>query len=203
MTYRFLRRILLPLFSRRIVRCEGMEHLPEHDGFLLAANHIDYLDGFYISAIVGRDRPRLVQFLSETNNYWWAGGATIPIEKNEKSASLARAFSALNRGAIICIFLEGRRNNTQTLLPGKTGLARLAAWSGKPVIPIGLSGPSAPNFLTSVFTHFFRRASVTVRIGPPLTFSKRPAETLTKPELVSMTKTIMEALGQVCGKRTP
>jgi len=202
MMYRLLRRILLPLFLHRIVRCEGEENLPHEGGFLLAANHIDYLDGFYISAVVGRDRPRLVQFLSETNNYWWSGGATIPIEKSEKSASLQKALVALNTGAIICFFLEGRRNNTNTLLQGKTGLARLAAWSGRPVVPIGLSGPSAPNFLTSVFLHLFRRTPVTIRIGTPMVLPRRSPDSLAKPELVAMTRMIMERVAQVCGKRT-
>lgn len=202
MIYRLLRRILLPLFVRRIVRADGIENLPLRGGFLLAANHIDYLDGFFISAIVGRDRPRLVQFLSETNNYWWTGGTTIPIEKDAKAASLQKAFSTLQEGAVICIFPEGRRNNTARLLPGRTGLARLAAWSGKPVVPIGLEGPSAPNFLTSVFTFLFRRAPITVRVGAPIIFPVRSQEELTKEELVVMTRTIMEGLGRVCEKLT-
>ncbi len=201
MLYGFLRRLLTPLFRTAIKDVEGLEHLPEHGGYLIAANHIDYLDGFTITVAVHRRHPRLVAFLSETGNYWWTGGATIPIDWQRKAESLERAVHALRRGTVICIFPEGRRNTTDMLLPGKTGLARLALWTGLPVIPVGLVGPSGSSFAQSLRT-VLRRHAMSIRFGAPLRFSHQQGQELTKEQLTSVTTTIMERIAQLCEKRT-
>lgn len=198
--YRLLRFLLLPTFLSRIVRIEGAEHIPRTDGFLLAANHIDYLDGFFLSAVIGRERSSLVQFLSETNNYWWTGGATIPIDPSKKNTSLDRALQAVQNGGIVCIFPEGRRNAAGMMLPGKTGLARLALWSGKPVIPLGIAGRSGRSFLDSVRLLLTSRQRMTIRIGPPLRFSTEAPDAMTKEELVATTDTIMAAIATLAEK---
>lgn len=191
---------LLPLFRRRIALIEGSGNLPREGGFLLAANHIDYLDGFFLTAAVGHDRPRLVKFLSETNNYWWTGATTIQVSRAEKAHSLDLARSALENGSIICVFAEGRRNATDVLLPGRTGLARLAHWTGATVVPVGMSGPSGKNFASSCATLLFHRKPVTIRFGPPMVFTRLAPELVTKELLLATTVSVMSAVGRLCNK---
>ncbi|MFH1171899.1 MAG: lysophospholipid acyltransferase family protein [bacterium] len=200
MSHALFRHLYFPLFHRRIRHIDGLNLLPQSGGFLIAANHIDYLDGFFLAAAIGKDRPRSIAFLSETANYWWIRGVTIPVDPSQKAAALDRALAALERGIVIGMFPEGRRNTSHELLQGKTGIARLAAWSGLPVLPIGIVGSSSRNFMGSVTTLLFRHRPVTIRIGEPLTFPKIQKEEITKPQLVAMTTTIMQALGRVCGK---
>ncbi len=203
MIYRLLHRLLLTMFLKRLSLLEGLEHLPPSGGFVIAANHIDYLDGFFLAAAIGRDGPRMLKFLSETRNYWWADGATIPVDPNNKAAALDRALAAIQAGSIICLFVEGQRNPTPRLLPGKTGAARLALKTGCPVIPLGISGLSARNFLQSVIWTFTGRSRVALRIGQPIVLPNVDADTITKPQLVSLTRTIMEGVARVAGKAPP
>lgn len=188
------------IFRPIIGTVEGSEHIPSNGPFLLAANHIDYLDGFFITiALISRNQ-RMVKFLAETSNYWWTGGATIPVNPNNKAKALEQAERALGRGSIICIFPEGARNASSELLPGKTGLARLALWSNVPVIPIGLIGRSGKTSLDSIRTYIMHGNSVQVRIGEPITFLQTKREAISKPLLEQTTNTIMERVAILCNK---
>lgn len=199
MLYRLICWLLMPIFRPFLGRVEGADRLPE-GGFLLAANHIDYLDGFFLTLAVRLSRRRLVQFISETNNYWWAGGATIPIERANKAASLERAMRSLKNGSIICVFPEGRRNASETLLPAKTGIARLALWSGMPVVPVGLVGPMGRTFFGSLGNFFFRRKKISIRFGESLRFPAETVHEVPRDLLHQTSRAIMNALAPLCDK---
>jgi 1-acyl-sn-glycerol-3-phosphate acyltransferase len=190
--------LLRPLFLRKM-SVEGLHHLPAEDGFCIAANHIDYLDGFFLAAAFGGGRPRMVHFLTETRNYWWTG-ATIPINRSRKSDALLHAFTAIRSGQNISFFCEGRRNPTPVLLPGKTGCARLAFWAGKPVVPVGITGPSGRNFFTSCCILLFRNKPVSIRIGAPITVNDLKDAGGPKESMVLSTLRIMQAIAPLCGK---
>lgn len=200
MFYRFAYRTVIPHVTNTLGRVEGLEHIPEHGSFLIAANHIDFLDGFFITAAISKRRTTVIQFLSVTNNYWWTGGATITIPKKEKAQSLDRALHALEQGVIVAIFPEGHRNATGVLDHGKTGIARLALWSGVPVLPIGLVGPSGNSMWQSVQQTFFQKKRTTIQIGPPLYFRKNGNRQLSEQELGATTATIMTAIARLCQK---
>lgn len=201
MLYELLRRILAPLFRLPIKKIRGLDHLPVEGGYLIAANHIDYLDGFFITMAVMQRRPRMVKFLAETKNYWWTGGATIPIDPNNKAESLERSLMALREKNVVCIFPEGQRNIRNILCPGKTGIARLALASGLPIIPIGILGPSGNNFGESLRLLFRKTHTVELVIGEPLIFQPPVSGNITKELLIAHTREIMIHIGQLCGKR--
>lgn len=203
MVYYVVRRLLFPLFRSPVKIVEGVAHIPATGGFLIAANHIDFLDGFFITVATMQKRRDMVKFLSETNNYWWTGGATIPVEKKAKARSLDKAVEGLRRGAVVCIFPEGQRNGHGRLVEGKTGLARLALRTGLPVLPMGIVGPSGRNMLESLELFFLRRKTITVRIGPPLDFSRYAHEPITRELLHAITAEIMAAVAPLCEKRYP
>src|SRR5204862_1498433 len=74
--------------------------------------------------------------------FFLVGTKQIPVERASMGAvdSLQAAERALRDGECVCIFPEGVISDDLELMPGKTGVARLAAISGVPVMPVGLWG---------------------------------------------------------------
>jgi len=167
MVYATVRTILHPLFRGKVGNIIGSEHLPAHGPYLLAANHVDYLDGFYVALAVHESRGHDVFFLTKSNNYWWTR-VTLPIDGTKKSDSVTDAAQYLRQGKIICNFIEGARNPLSHLLRGKTGTARLALHANVPVIPVGISSKPCKNFMRSVTNLIAERGNVTVKFGPAI-----------------------------------
>lgn len=194
-----VRSIVLPLFRKRIASVSGLEHLPAQGPYLLAANHVDYLDGFYLSSAVHDVRRQAVYFLTKTSNYWWTR-VTIPIDPNRRSDSLEDAFVHLRDGKIIGNFIEGERNFARHLLRGRTGTARLALESGVTVIPVGLNAKPSRNFLQSLTNVIADRAEASVAFGPPVDLSRFHDRPLDYGTLRAATDEIMRAIVPLTGK---
>ncbi len=178
MVYVTVRRILYPLFKGMFASVGGGEHLPAKGPYLLAANHIDYLDGFYIAMALHEINGHEVYFLTKSSNYWWTRAA-LPIDPNRRSESVDDAVQYLKEGKIICNFIEGTRNTMLHLLRGRTGTARLALMTGVPVIPVGLSGPTGRNFVQSLTNLATSRKNFTVQFGERINldrYRRRPID---------------------------
>lgn len=130
------------------VEISGLDKLPA-DGFILAANHLDAGDTFSLPALV---EPTVVfpakrelfegkgvkgRFLA-----WFLraiGQAPIDRSGGRSSANtLGSIEDVLAHGGVVGIFPEGTRSPDGRLYKGKTGVARLALTSGRPVYPVGL-----------------------------------------------------------------
>lgn len=108
------------------------------DGFLLAAS-------FPLSAEV-----RLLGDREGTTKVWWwravlrAVGIVITIERASKAAdrtAIAAILRALERGAIVVVFAEGRVSRVESSLgPFARGVGYLALRSGASILPVWLSG---------------------------------------------------------------
>lgn len=203
MLYHLVRALLSPLFRSRIETVTGIERLPTSGPFLVAINHNDYLDGFFVAVILTHATDRLVTFLTVSKNYWWTGGAMITIDHEHKGASLEAALVALEKGTIICVFPEGQRNPSATLLSGKTGIARLALWSGLPVVPIGLRGLSGTSMPNSIRRFLTGRERIRIAVGRPLSFPKVEHGIIDEPRIHAATDAIMTELAGLAGKNTP
>lgn len=168
MMYALLQALIVPLARRKILRCEGVEHLPEHGAFILIANHVSWLDPVYLTAAAGlRFRGRLL-FLAATAKHRWTQ-AVIPINRKNPGASLAVAERHLNKGHAISIFPRGnQRDGTEK---PKTGAARLARASGTPVIPAGIMNATHGHMLRSLWGFFRPGAHIVIRFGAPIRLS--------------------------------
>ena len=69
--FQTLKAVAYPVFRPKLKPLVGADHLPRQGGYILAANHVDWLDGFYIAAAVSAVRNVPVHFLTKSNNYWW------------------------------------------------------------------------------------------------------------------------------------
>jgi 1-acyl-sn-glycerol-3-phosphate acyltransferase len=196
----FLSRFLLGgLFNRYFAEVKGREHIPIGIGFVIAANHIDNLDGIYLGTLLGKVTDKRVYFISRTNNYWFYR-STIKIPKENKDRIIERSLALLRQGFSICYFPEGARNSQATLLPFKTGVARTAMLGGVSVLPIGLIGPSGASFLDSVLLLMKGGRRLTINIGAPIRLPVATGE-LNREQLDIATRQVAEAVGRLCNKR--
>lgn len=197
--YQTVKTVAYPIFRQKISTVRGLEHLPKSGSFVIAANHVDWLDGFYIAATIGDALGIPVYFLTKSNNYWWTQVA-IQIPADRKN-TVDVAVEALRSGKVICNFPEGQRNAKNTLLPGKTGSVRMAALAGVPVIPVGITSTSQKNMAKSILQMMQKNHGVEIAIGSAVHFSV-PNSGMTEEWLKTSTSQLMGAIAPLCHKRT-
>lgn len=206
MAYPVLRRTFFPLVTRAVRTVEGEEHIPRHGPFIVAANHVSYVEPAVLSALVILRTQQKVYALTK-ESIWkifhalrladWFG--MVRVDPHHRDQCLSACLAELQSGNPVLIFPEGTRNPGPALQRGKTGVARLALLSGAPVIPVGYEGPPGMTTLEAVRNTLFRPPSIRIRIGAPLHFQSVPTIT-SHAQLEQVTTTIMETLAQLCGK---
>ncbi len=153
------------LVMRVLFRLEvrGVQHLPAQGAYVLAPNHVSYLDPFAIA-------PAL-RYRRLLDTYWagWTGvlfsnrfvrwfsriAQVVPIDPDRAvGSSLAFGATILKRGLMLVWFPEGARSETGKLTPFKPGLGLLLERFQVPVLPVVIEGAyealprhrSLPNF---------------------------------------------------------
>ncbi len=194
----------IPKVLGKVGTIEGTENLPMHGPFLVASNHVSYLEPALLSLLVIQ-RTNQPVFSMAKIGVWklfrilgLAGTmGLVPVDPKNKAAAIDACLVKLNEGFPALIFPEGHRNYADVLQKGRTGAARLALLSGAPVIPVGYVGPRGGSAIETV-RHLTRRGNqIHIRIGTPLRFSKVPAEQLTYEQLQQTTIAIMRALAEL------
>ncbi|MGH8934003.1 MAG: lysophospholipid acyltransferase family protein [Egibacteraceae bacterium] len=141
---RFAHRSLGPLVLRRLgAQVTGLADVPRSGGVLFAANHRSFLDHYLLNAA----SPRAMWFLGKAELGQGVLGrfhklmGMIPVERGTADLRvLEMVADILRAGEAVGIFPEGTRSITGELFRFRSGLSRLAASSGVPVIPVGLVG---------------------------------------------------------------
>ena len=156
-------------------RISGLEHIPERGPALLVANHVSFLDPLAVASVADRGRRR-VRFLAMAELFRSPAAGWllkrlghIPVERNSEAArsSLTAAMTRLGWGECVGIFPEGGLSRDLEPRAGQTGAARLARWSGAPVVPIGLWGTHRV-VVPGRKPNLWGRVPIAVSIGPPL-----------------------------------
>ena len=158
---------------------------------ILAVNHVSPVDPLVVTAACARVgvAPR---FLA-TGGLFRAPvvGALMRrcghIRVDRRTARVAQALpdaaAALRAGSVVVVYPEGRIGLDPWMWPerGRTGVARMAAMSGAPVVPVAQWGThavlpyAAPRgLLRSVASALWRRPVVRVRFGAPVDLSAVP-----------------------------
>lgn len=171
---------------------EGKEHIPDSGPFILAVNHLDYLDAPIMFAALPR---RTVVFAADK----WAKspfsgwmlshvGTAIYVNRGEPDRkALAAALAVLKAGGGLGMAPEGTRSHTGGLTQGHTGVAYLAARSGAPILPIVIFGQEQ----AGDYWKRLRRVPVTMRIAPLIHLPPGKART---PQLEAYTEDLMLTL---------
>lgn len=174
--YRANLAVAAPLLWFWSARTFGGERVPSEGPLLVAANHASYLDPWLLGGLFPR-RP--VRYL--INEPWfrrsaaWTrafeGFGVIPAVAGDPEATIGRVLGALSRGEVVGIFPEGRISRNGNLGPGRSGIGRIAAASGVPVVPCAIRGAfeSLPRH-----RRIPRRHPVHLHIGEPVRFPGAP-----------------------------
>lgn len=196
--YSTLSRIIYPPFRKKVTTIDGLDNFPARGGCIIAANHVDWLDGFYIAATVDHHFHRPVHFLTKSGNYWWT---TLAVQiPPDRGAIVDTAVQKLQAGQVICNFPEGERSPDGKLQPGKTGTVRMAAAASVPVVPLGITCDAGRNMGQSLQFLLSRAHPVDLRFGPPLSFTVPPTG-VTAEWLTSETERLMNVIAPLCGKK--
>jgi 1-acyl-sn-glycerol-3-phosphate acyltransferase len=170
---RFLRLLLKGIAFTiliRLVKVEGLDHLPKRGPAILLINHIAFVDPIVIIHVVPRNIVPLAKI--EVYDYPIIGifprlWGVIPVRREEVDRrAIQNALGVLRAGEIVLVAPEGTRGTE--LQQGKEGIAYLASRSGAPIVPVMLEG--TPDFPTLPITEKWRKGGVKVKFGQPFRY---------------------------------
>jgi 1-acyl-sn-glycerol-3-phosphate acyltransferase len=96
---------------------------------------------------------------------------TEPVRAEDPAATVRAVCDLLARGAVVGIFPEGSISRTGHLRRFRSGIARIAAQSGAPVIPVGIRGAFESMPLHRAIP---RPSRVRIHVGEPFAFPDAP-----------------------------
>jgi len=148
---------------------KGIENIPKKGGFIIASNHLSYLD----SPIIGVASPRKLHYLAKLSlfkipvlSFLIRIYGAIPIEREkEYSISIRKGLEILKKEEGLVIFPEGTRNPKGEVKIPKKGVAFLAYKTKVPVIPVKLKGTEKA---LAIGGKFVKPVKVKVIFGPPV-----------------------------------
>ena len=166
-----LRHSLRPVLALWLrLQVEGLEHVPDDGPVLLASTHQSHADSVAIGVAV----PRPVRFLGDARLLAWTGIGPqlprlgmVPLRRGAGDADALGVLShLLEAGEAVTVYPEGSRSRDGRVHRLRSGVARLAASTGTPVVPAAVAGiydvwpiGARPRL---------RGGQVTVRFGPPM-----------------------------------
>jgi 1-acyl-sn-glycerol-3-phosphate acyltransferase len=170
MWYRILKYVLVGPVLRLIARplVSGLQHVPRSGPVIIAANHLAVIDSFLLCLVIDRRLTFLAKhdyFIrpgvrGALQRWFFTAAGQVPVDRaggDAAAAALDAAAAILESGDVWAIHPEGTRSPDGHLHRGRTGVARVAAATGAPVIPIALQHTAR--------LRPWRRARIT--IGPP------------------------------------
>lgn len=187
-------RLLILLLTRWQVT--GGENVPREGPLLIVANHLHLAD----PPLLGISIRRKVMFMAKEElfrqpfvSYFMRRFGTFPVHRGRfDRQALRQALQLLAKGMALMVFPEGKRSRSGQLQPASHGAALIAAHSGVPILPVGISGTDKIKGLT----WWLHRPKITVNIGPPF-YLASPGSKVTREELADFTDNIMRHIAAV------
>ena len=199
-----LKPLLMGLYS---IKTEGRDNVPKKGPAIIAANHLSFLDSFFIPLVVRRRKVTYLAkadyFKSWKTSWFFNMVGQIPTEREggkKSEGALNAALEVLREGKLLGIYPEGTRSPDGRLYRGRTGVARLALQAGVPVIPTGLIGTPEVQPIDKKIPKLTGRPTVRVRFGKPLDFSRFAGRERDRFALRSITDEIQYELMQLSGQ---
>lgn len=154
----------------------GIDNIPQEGGFILASNHISYLDPI----VLGVASPTVLNFMAKEelfkNHFFgWLLNRVNAFPLKRGSADLSAIKEAIRRlkdGQALLLFPEGGRRNSTTLGPPEAGVGFLAAKLNVPVIPAFIKGAE---LALPKGAKFIRPHKISVYFGKQIIVERRVA----------------------------
>jgi 1-acyl-sn-glycerol-3-phosphate acyltransferase len=162
----------------------GSENVPGGK-VILAPNHASFMDHFFTGAFIRRH----VQFMAKSQlftgavpSYVYSHGGVFPVQRGKHDEEAFKtAFSVLNRGGVIGMYVEGGRSRSGEVgTEAKPGIGRLALQTGAPIVPIAILGSHQVRNWKRL-----RFPKVTVRYGEPFSYPRVEASTREQDQAVA------------------
>jgi len=209
MVYPIFGKTILPIFRSFIREVKGLDNLPKSGGFILAPNHVGFVDYFFLGSVVIPYLNRKVHFISRKEKWWelfgkgvsdWLG--RIEVDPFHKQACLDQAAEVLKKGGMVGIYPEGKASKGKRLNKGKSGAIRLSLTSGRPIIPVGIIAPIGYSSLTkSIQSLLTNYGKVKLHFGQPIYY--KDTKNVTKKRLVKETRQLMQEIAKLSEKYYP
>ena len=160
-------RILLKIFFR--IRVDGIRNIPRKGPFIIAPNHISFLDPVAAGAFV----PRNLYYMARDTLFdiplfgaLIKSCHTFPVRRGKPHPeTMKKALSVLKSGNGLVLFPEGTRSINGKLREGSPGLGMLASLSEAPIIPTLLEGTEKA---LPVHAVWIRTEKIRIRYGRPV-----------------------------------
>ena len=154
----------------------GRQYIPKTGGFILASNHLSYLD----PPVVGTACSRRLVFLTQERLFkgvllgtFLRGIHAVAVLRDEGDMGVIRlAIRLLRSGTPVAIFPEGGRQLSGKLGIAKRGVGLLAAAAQVPIIPMLVTGTFQALPPTS---RRLKRTKIRVAFGPPIPYTEHSA----------------------------
>jgi 1-acyl-sn-glycerol-3-phosphate acyltransferase len=172
---RGLIRFIFNLIARVEVR--GYENLPKDSSFVIATNHLGFVD--VPIAFYALDRWDMFVLIAEK---WgkiglvrWVGKYFnfIFIDRfNPDIKALRKVISLMASNNILVIAPEGTRSRTGALIEAKPGVSYLATKLDRPIVPVAITGTEDKNLFGNLKR--LRRSHITLTAGQAFTLPPLP-----------------------------
>jgi 1-acyl-sn-glycerol-3-phosphate acyltransferase len=175
-----VRRIIIFLFNLIAdIEIQDVENVPAQGGFVIATNHIGIIDiamfhyhfdryDMFIPLGEKWEKQAWIRFLARELNFLFVD------RYNPDLKALRKMISLMEAGSSLVIAPEGTRSRSGGLLPGRPGVAYLAARSGFPVVPVAITGTEDQVLWANLKR--LRKSKITLTAGKPFRLPPLPRE---------------------------
>ncbi len=144
----------------------GINYIPVHRGCILSSNHLSYFDPLFIANAVVNPIHFFAKdelFSNPIKRLFMNGFKAIPVKRGHADkVAVRRALDLLYSNEIVGVFPEGGIGKGADSKDYQTGVAMLALHSGKPILPVKLTG-SRGLYKPSIFS----RKKITIEYKRP------------------------------------
>ena len=124
------------------IKCEGVENIPKEGAFILASNHIHFVD----PAVLLANFPRPIHFRAKVEAFKYKITAfllthlnTFPVSRGRSDkASIDYAVKLIENGCVMGIFPEGTRSKDLKPHKAKAGIALIARQTKADILPCSI-----------------------------------------------------------------
>lgn len=160
--------VFLVFFS---VKFEGRENIPKRGRFIVAANHQNFFDGFFLVFAVNPFRrlcfvitKRAMKSIVFRYLARLIGSVLIGTKNEEYQIALKKLNNTLTHGGSVGIFPEGDISSHKLPRKFKGGVAKLSLDSKTKVVPVYING----TFELRYANYWLKRSPILVKIGKPI-----------------------------------
>lgn len=159
-TYHLLMPLNILLFNKTMFRVTfvGKENVPKEGGFILASNHIHFLDPLVIAG----SKTRVMYFMAKEElfhnpaaAYFMTRFNAFPVKRGSSDkASVEYAIRVVKEGNVLGIFPEGTRSPDYRPGAPKAGVALIAKQAHADVLPVSIYSEHQAKYWTDLTVRF-------------------------------------------------